>query len=119
MLAIKNIFAQNGSAQTLVFDEIDVGISGETGNVVGLKLNNITSFAQILCITHLPQVASYGDSFYYVYKEVADGNTYTKIDNIKGKDIIYNLARLVQGDNVTEIALKHALEMRNRTGKSV
>ncbi len=119
MLAIKNIFAQNGSAQTLVFDEIDVGISGETGNVVGLKLNNITSFAQILCITHLPQVASYGDSFYYVYKEVADGNTYTKIENIKGKDIIYNLARLVQGDNVTEIALKHALEMRNRTGKSV
>ena len=119
MLAIKNIFAQIGSAQTLIFDEIDAGISGETGNVVGAKLNNITSFAQVICITHLPQVASYGDDFYYVSKMTRDGNTFTEVKELHGQDIIYNIARIVGGDSVSEIALKHAQEMREKTGKAV
>lgn len=119
MLAIKNIFAQIGSAQTLIFDEIDAGISGETGNVVGAKLNNITSFAQVICITHLPQVASYGDNFYYVSKMTRDGNTFTEVKELHGQDIIYNIARIVGGDSVSEIALKHAQEMREKTGKAV
>ena len=119
MLAIKNIFAQIGSAQTLIFDEIDAGISGETGNVVGAKLNNITSFAQVICITHLPQVASYGDNFYYVSKMTRDGNTFTEVKELYGQDIIYNIARIVGGDSVSEIALKHAQEMREKTGKAV
>lgn len=119
MLAIKNIFAQIGSAQTLIFDEIDAGISGETGNVVGAKLNNITSFVQVICITHLPQVASYGDNFYYVSKMTRDGNTFTEVKELHGQDIIYNIARIVGGDSVSEIALKHAQEMREKTGKAV
>ena len=119
MLAIKNIFAQIGSAQTLIFDEIDAGISGETGNVVGAKLNNITSFAQVICITHLPQVASFGDNFYYVSKMTRDGNTFTEVKELHGQDIIYNIARIVGGDSVSEIALKHAQEMREKTGKAV
>lgn len=119
MLAIKNIFAQIGSAQTLIFDEIDAGISGETGNVVGAKLNNITSFAQVICITHLPQVASYGDNFYYVSKMTRDGNTFTEVKELHGQDIIYNIARIIGGDSVSEIALKHAQEMREKTGKAV
>lgn len=119
MLAIKNIFAQIGSAQTLIFDEIDAGISGETGNVVGAKLNNITSFAQVICITHLPQVASYGDNFYYVSKMTRNGNTFTEVKELHGQDIIYNIARIVGGDSVSEIALKHAQEMREKTGKAV
>lgn len=119
MLAIKNIFAQIGSAQTLIFDEIDAGISGETGNVVGAKLNNITSFAQVICITHLPQVASYGDNFYYVSKMTRDGNTFTEVKELHGQDIIYNIARIVGGDSVSKIALKHAQEMREKTGKAV
>lgn len=119
MLAIKNIFAQIGSAQTLIFDEIDAGISGETGNVVGAKLNNITSFAQVICITHLPQVASYGDNFYYVSKMTRDGNTFTEVKELHGQDIVYNIARIVGGDSVSEIALKHAQEMREKTGKAV
>ena len=119
MLAIKNIFAQIGSAQTLIFDEIDAGISGETGNVVGAKLNNITSFAQVICITHLPQVASFGDNFYYVSKMTRDCNTFTEVKELHGQDIIYNIARIVGGDSVSEIALKHAQEMREKTGKAV
>lgn len=119
MLAIKNIFAQIGSAQTLVFDEIDAGISGETGNIVGAKLNNITSFAQVICVTHLPQVACYGDKFYYVTKVTKDGNTFTEVKELHGQEIVYNIARIIGGDNVSEIALKHAYEMRIKTGKSV
>ena len=117
MLAVKNIFAEIGSAQTLVFDEIDAGISGETGNIVGQKLNNITRYAQVLCITHLPQVASYGDDFFYVSKTEDKISTLTQIKHLEGDEIIYNLARMIGGDNVSDIALSHAKEMRNLTGK--
>ena len=117
MLVVKNIFAEIGSAQTLVFDEIDAGISGETGNIVGQKLNNITRYAQVLCITHLPQVASYGDDFFYVSKTEDKTSTLTQIKHIEGDEIIYNLARMIGGDNVSDIALSHAKEMRNLTGK--
>lgn len=117
MLVVKNIFAEIGSAQTLVFDEIDAGISGETGNIVGQKLNNITRYAQVLCITHLPQVASYGDDFFYVSKTEDKTSTLTQIKHLEGDEIIYNLARMIGGDNVSDIALSHAKEMRNLTGK--
>ena len=111
MLAIKNIFAEIGSAQTLIFDEIDAGISGETGKIVGEKLKNITCFAQVICITHLPQVACYGNSFFYVSKYENDNETMTQIKRLEDKDIPYNIAKMIVGDNVSEIALSQAKEM--------
>ena len=111
MLAIKNIFAEIGSAQTLIFDEIDTGISGETGKIVGEKLKNITCFAQVICITHLPQVACYGNSFFYVSKYENDNETMTQIKRLEDKDIPYNIAKMIVGDNVSEIALSQAKEM--------
>ncbi len=117
MLAVKNIFAEIGSAQTLVFDEIDAGISGETGNIVGQKLYNITRFAQVICITHLPQVASYGDEFYYVSKQEENNTTVTNIKHLEGDEIVYNIARMIGGNKVSEIALSHAKEMRKMTEK--
>lgn len=117
MLAVKNIFAELGSAQTLVFDEIDAGISGETGNIVGQKLYNITRFAQVICITHLPQVASYGDEFYYVSKQEENNTTVTNIKHLEGDEIVYNIARMIGGNKVSEIALSHAKEMRKMTEK--
>lgn len=119
MLAFKNIFAETGSAQTLIFDEIDTGISGETGNIVGQKLNNLTRYAQILCITHLPQVACFGDNFYYVNKIELDNSTITKIEKLDDDKIVYNIARMIGGDKVSDIALSHAKEMRQLTGKNV
>ncbi len=119
MLAFKNIFAEIGSAQTLVFDEIDSGISGETGNVVGQKLNNLTKYAQIICITHLPQVACFGDDYYYVSKLEIDNSTITNVEKLEENKIIYNIARLIGGDNVSDIAISHAKEMRELTGKKV
>ena len=113
MLAVKNIFAETGVAQTLIFDEIDSGISGETGNIVGQKLYNITKYAQVLCITHLPQVASYGDEFFYVSKQEENNTTITNIKHLEGDEIIFNIARMIGGNKVSEIALSHANEMRN------
>lgn len=117
MLAFKNIFNEIGGAQTLIFDEIDAGISGETGNIVGLKLNNITKNMQVICITHLPQVASFGDDFYFVSKKETLNSTSTEIKNLEGEEIVKNLARMVVGDNLTPTAIKQAEEMRGKTGK--
>lgn len=119
MLAIKNIFAQVEGAQTLVFDEIDSGISGETGRIVGIKLNNIAKYSQILCITHLAQVACYGDNFFYVFKQEIDNTTQTGIRQLKDEEIVKSLAQMVVGEDVTETAIKQALEMREKTGKNV
>lgn len=117
MLAVKNIFAEIGGTQTLVFDEIDTGISGETGNIVGEKINNISKYAQILCITHLPQVAAYADSMYVVKKEEDDKTTKTKIELVDKEKMIDYLAQLTVGDDLTDIARKQAEEMRRKTGK--
>lgn len=114
MLAVKSIFAEVSTPQTLIFDEIDAGISGETGNIVGQKLYNITKYAQVLCITHLPQVASFGDNFYYVSKEETADTTTTSIKQLEGKDIIYDLARMIGGNSISEIAIEHAKEMRQK-----
>lgn len=111
MLAVKNIFLSIGSAETLIFDEIDAGISGETGNIVGQKLHKITDFAQVICITHLPQVACYGDDFYYVSKKEDDKSTQTNVKHLEGDEVIAGIARLIAGDNISNIALSHAREM--------
>lgn len=119
MLAVKTIFSQIGGAQTLVFDEIDSGISGETGNIIGQKINNISSNAQILCITHLPQVACYADAMYFVSKREDDKTTFTEIKQLENQEILTNLAKMVVGDNVTTTALNQAKELREKAGKSV
>lgn len=117
MLAFKTIFASAGTAQTLIFDEIDAGISGETGNIVGDKLNNITKETQVLCITHLPQVACYGDDFYFVSKRESNDNTVAEIKHLQNDEISYNIARMIVGDKVSDIALKQTEEMRVKAGK--
>ena len=117
MLAVKNIFAQIGGSPTLIFDEIDSGISGETGNIVGQKINNISKFSQILCITHLPQVAAYADAMYLVSKEEDETTTQTKIELVSSDKKVDYLAKLTVGDNLTETARKQAEEMLRKTGK--
>ena len=114
MLAIKNIFAEFGTAETLVFDEIDAGIGGETGVVVGEKIAKLSKNNQVICITHLPQVACYGDNFFFISKIVEGDSTVTHLEKLENEKIIYQLARMIGGDNVTETALKHAEEMRAR-----
>ncbi len=111
MLAVKNIFAENGLASTLLFDEIDAGISGETGKIVGQKLKNITKFCQVLCITHLPQVAVFGDNFVNVYKLEKNGQTFSEVKILDLDEAVEAVAKMTGGANPTEIALNHAREM--------
>jgi len=118
MLALKNVFNSLAGPQTLVFDEIDSGISGETGNIVGEKIDKLSKSSQILCITHLPQVAVYADSIYVVSKEEDDKTTKTKVELVADEDVIKCLAKMTVGDNVTDTAKKQAQEMRIKAGKA-
>ena len=117
MLGVKNIFSEIGGSETLVFDEIDSGISGETGNIVGEKINNISKNAQIICITHLPQVACYADNMLYVKKIEKDNSTETQVDLVVGESMVECLAKMTVGDTVSDSALQQAKEMREKTGK--
>ena len=116
MLAVKNIFAENGFSSTLLFDEIDAGISGETGKIVGQKLKNITKFCQVLCITHLPQVAVFGDNFVNVYKLEKNGQTFSEVKILDSSEAVEAVAKMIAGKNPTEIALNHAKEMFDEVG---
>ena len=115
MLALKNIFASIDGVKTLLFDEVDAGISGEIGNMVAEKLLNISSSTQVLCISHLPQVASLADNFYLVEKNsdgVSTTSCLTKLED--NDDIVTQIAKLVSGKNVTQTAIENAKELRNR-----
>lgn len=112
MLAFKTIFAEAGYAETLIFDEIDTGISGETGYVVGEKLSRLAKSSQVLLITHLAQVACQAGAFYYVSKSSDDSSTYTSVKQLHGADIDVELARMLGGDNITDVSLAHIKEMR-------
>ena len=114
MLAIKNIFASSDRNKTLLFDEVDSGISGETGNMVALKLRNISKNEQIICITHLPQVACAGNHYIKVVKSILDGQTYSNSSIIEGDDIPIEIAKIISGKNITETSINNAKELLSK-----
>ena len=111
MLATKAILAAHDRIPVLVFDEIDSNVGGEMGTAVGAKLATVAETHQVLCITHLPQVAVQGASHYVVSKSVEGGRTRTHIDQIDGQDRIEEVARMLGGRDLTSVTLKHAEEM--------
>lgn len=114
MLALKNIFCDIDDTGCLLFDEVDSGISGEIGNMVAKKLVSISKNAQVICITHLPQVAALADNFYLVKKSVVGDETISSAEEISENAAIMEIARLIGGNNITDIAKSHAIEMRSR-----
>jgi len=110
MLAVKNITAKLEGISTLIFDEIDTGVSGHIALVLGEKLAKVSREAQIICVTHLSQIASYGNKHLYITKTEKNGLTNTEVYELNGKDRINEIARLISG-NITESSLKHAEEM--------
>jgi len=112
MLALKTVLADTDEIETLVFDEIDAGISGVTAQRVAEKLSIIGGSHQVLCITHLPQIAAMADRHYLIRKAAEEDSTRTDISEITGEDIDLELARLISGSNVTETSLKAAGEMK-------
>ena len=112
MLGIKSVMAGEDSVGTLIFDEIDAGISGRTAQMVSEKLCRIAARHQVICITHLPQIASMADSHYEIKKSVRDGKTSTFIRKLKDNEITDELARLTGGAEITEKVRESALEMK-------
>ena len=111
MLAFKTILADIDQIDTLVFDEIDTGISGIAAQIVGEKLSNIGKKKQIICITHLPQIAATADTHYFIEKSTSNERTFTtirRLDNNQRKD---EIARLIAGSNITEKTMEHATEI--------
>jgi DNA repair protein RecN (Recombination protein N) len=111
MLALKNVLAQADHVSTLIFDEIDQGIGGRVGAVVGEKLWQLARQHQVLCITHLPQLAAYGDEHYCVHKEVAIGRTTTRVSTLQGDTRLNELALMLgQVSDVNRVAAKETLD---------
>ena len=113
-----------GAAATLVFDEVDAGIGGRVAEVVGRKLQELSVRNQVICVTHLPQIASFGDTHFYVWKEDAAGHTRARIRRLDDDDArIQEIARMLGGETVTASAVTHARELletaRSRSGRRV
>ena len=113
MLVIKTILADKEDTQTLIFDEIDTGISGITARKVADKMHLIGESRQVLCITHLSQIASYADAHYMIKKDVVEGTTKTSITYLEEDESVAELARLLGGDNITANIMESAREMKD------
>ncbi|PON16954.1 DNA repair protein RecN [Candidatus Entotheonella serta] len=111
MLALKSVLAREDHMPTLIFDEVDAGIGGQTARVVGEKLHRIAHSHQIFCITHLPQIASHGDQHYRVEKSEDVDQTTTQLRPLDFAERIDEIARMTSGDEITEATRRHAEEM--------
>lgn len=111
LLALKTILARTASVETIIFDEVDAGIGGATAEVVGEKLVSLAQYHQILCITHLPQIACKGVTHFRVRKEEIDGRTETLIAELNPEARVMEVARLLGGREITKRAVDHAVEM--------
>jgi DNA repair protein RecN (Recombination protein N) len=114
MLALKTILADADATPTLIFDEIDAGISGRSGQIVGEKLWQLTRNHQVICVTHLPQIAAFADTHYNVSKQIFDNRTITIVNELRPEQRSREIAHIM-GGNVTEFSLKSAEEMLARS----
>jgi DNA repair protein RecN (Recombination protein N) len=115
MLALKSIFADRDNIPSLIFDEIDTGISGRTAQLVGEKIKEISKTHQVIAISHLPQIVALADSHFSIYKSSEDNTTITRVSKLSYEERIRELSRMLGGASITEITLKHAKEMLEMT----
>ncbi|HIV68831.1 MAG TPA: DNA repair protein RecN [Candidatus Butyricicoccus stercorigallinarum] len=118
MLAIKNVLTQSEDVGTLIFDEIDTGVSGRAAQKIAVKLGEISRSKQTLCVTHLPQLAAMGDHHLLIQKSVSDAHTYTDVRPLEGETRARELARMISGDAITELSLRNAEELLTRAANS-
>ena len=111
VLALKSILAASESVATIVFDEVDAGIGGAVAEVVGRKLAALARHHQVICITHLPQIAKFGDQHFKISKHVASGRTRTAITLLSADDRTREIARMLGGEKITRVTLEHAREL--------
>jgi DNA repair protein RecN (Recombination protein N) len=111
VLALKKILAGNYSVPTLLFDEVDAGIGGAVAHAVGLKLKEIAGDHQVLCITHLPQIACFGNQHFSVTKAAQQGRTLTAVARLDEQDRLQEIARMLGGKHITDATTAHARDM--------
>lgn len=122
MLAVKSLVLSKGEIPTLLFDEVDAGIGGRAAEIVGKRLKKVASSQQVVCVTHLPQIAALADTHYRVEKWVEKGRTFTEVKKLTDKERISEVARMLGGVRVTEKTREHAEEMikiRTSRGRGV
>jgi DNA repair protein RecN (Recombination protein N) len=113
MLSIKSIIASYTALPTIIFDEIDTGVSGEVANQVGKIMERLARNLQVITITHLPQIASKGKSHYFVYKDDSSEATFTRIRKLNDSERVMEIAKMLSGDNPGESAQQNARELLN------
>lgn len=118
MLAIKNVLSDKDDIDTLIFDEVDTGISGSAAQKVGLKLREVSKSRQVLCVTHLAQIAAMGNSHFKISKSVRDEKTFTKVEELDHEGRKQELARIIGGTEMTKASLDYAEEML-RAGENI
>ena len=111
MLAIQNVLSSRDNVGTMIFDEIDTGVSGSAAEKIAKSLKNVSKNRQVICVTHSAQVASYADRHFLITKEVKEEKTYTRVDPLDRQGRINEVARIIGGVNVTELQIKSAEEM--------
>ena len=117
MLGLKAVLAKKDAVDTLIFDEIDTGISGKTAGMVADKMSVISGEHQVICITHLPQIASHADRHYLIEKAVKNSHTFTEIRRLSQEESVEELARMLGSTVITEAALDNARELKRLAGK--
>ena len=110
MLSIKNIAGSTFGVDTMIFDEIDTGVSGYIAGVIAKKMSAISHKHQVICVTHLSQIASYGTHHFFIEKIIENESTKTKLRLIQGEARVQEIARLI-GGSITEHSILHAREM--------
>ena len=111
MLAIKNVMADRDNIDTLIFDEVDTGVSGKAAQKIGQKLWEVSRSRQVICVTHLAQVAAFAGCHLHIAKQVAGGRTFTQVTRLEGEQRVEELARIISGDRITPVSLENAREM--------
>ena len=111
MLALKCVFIDKDKIPTLIFDEIDTGISGSIAKRVGEKMYEVATKHQVLCITHLPQIAALSDCHYFVSKKIENNKTFTQIKILTKEEKINEIAKMTSGDELSNVTIENASEM--------
>ena len=111
MLAIKTVLARHDIVETMIFDEIDTGISGSAAQKVGMKLKEVSRDRQVMCVTHQAQIAALADSHFLINKQFVDNKTFTEVQKLDFDGRVHELARIIDGVNITQTALDHAKKL--------
>ena len=111
MLAIRCVLTDSTDEGTMIFDEIDTGVSGRAAHKIAAKLREVSKGKQVICVTHLAQIAAFADNHLLIEKKTDDEETVTKVKKLEGEERVHELARIIGGDVITQSTLKSAQEL--------